>query len=117
MDVCTVSVRQHRRSEAAGRIGQKSTTGGCHCVSLSSAQQVESGVWRLGVHQGSLLQEATEFFGRVVIAHGCNATPWPLFVGDFVDRGAGRYEQGVVDLENGRREVAYAGSPSIARHK
>jgi hypothetical protein len=52
-----------------------------------------------------------------VIAHGRDANPALVCVGDAADRGAGRHQQGVVELENRGREVADVGGPGVKRQK
>ena len=64
---------------------QQHKPGRCHHVGLSGAQQVESLLWSLGVHQFGLLQLAAQFIGRGVISHGPNTNPGLVRIGNAVD--------------------------------
>src|SRR5262249_51801273 len=83
---------------------------------MSSAQEFERGVGRRGVDELGVREYAAQGQGRGMTAPDREANARPIRIGSPLKRRTRRHEKGVVQLENGRREV-YTSPRRVGPHK
>jgi glutamate/aspartate transport system substrate-binding protein len=86
------------------------------CLHLAGTQQIESGVRDLRSYQLGVLHDPAQREGRGVIAHDRDTSPGPVHGGDAVERRAGRYQVGIVELDDRLRKVHLRGPGWLDTH-